>query len=119
MFTDFEKTLYNEHLKESRKAKNLPYRPRKNFEKVSETTKLCLKKLAMLFLNNKEISPSNFFKAPYSIYSEDEFFDLKFYTTQKAIKVYKIYIESQKEIDSQEKPASIPSSDESHLTKLN
>jgi hypothetical protein len=33
------------------------------------------------------------------VYPEGENFDLKFYTSQKAIKVYKIYIESKKYID--------------------
>ena len=113
MCTDFEKTLYNEHLKESRRIKNLPYKKRKNFEKINETTKLCLKKLALFFINNKDVFPSNFFRAPYSIYSEDEFFDLKFYTSQKAIKVYKIFMESKKEVDSKEGSAILPTVSES------
>ena len=99
MFTDFEKNLYNVYLKELRGAKNQPYKKRKNFEKVNETISLCLKKLAIFFNNNKDVNPSDFFKAPYSIYPEGETFDLKFYTTQRAIKVYKIFLDSKKVVD--------------------
>lgn len=97
MFTNFEKTIYNEHLKEKRKAKNQPFRPRKNFQKLDETTKLCLQRLASFFNNNDSVSISDFFQAPYKVYPEGESFDLKFYTTQKAKSVYKIYMESKEE----------------------
>ncbi len=96
MFTDFEKAIYNAHLKESRSAKNQPYKLRKDFSKVNSTVTLCLKKLSDFFTKHKEISPNDFFKAPYFVYPEGETFDLKFYTTQKAISVYKIYRDSQK-----------------------
>lgn len=99
MCTDLEKTIYNEYLKESRKSKNKPYKIRKNFSKINESTKLSLKRLSNLFTKHKEIDISDFFKAPYSVYSESETFLLKFYTTQKAITVYKIFIESKKSLD--------------------
>jgi hypothetical protein len=99
MCTDLEKTIYNEHLKESRRSKNKPYKIRKNFTKISESTKLILKRLSNLFIKRKEINISDFIRAPYSVYSESEIFPLKFYTTQKAILVYKIYTESKKSLD--------------------
>jgi len=96
MYTDLEKTIYNEYLKESRKSKNQPFKLRKDFSKLDETVGIALKRLAVLFEKHKEIAISDFFKAPYAIYSESETFYLKFYTTQKAITVYKIYMEAKK-----------------------
>jgi len=109
MFTDFEKNLYNDYLRESRESKNLPYKRRKHFQKISDTVALSIKKLALFFINNKDVSPSDFFKAPYSVYAAGENFDLKFYTSQKAIKVYKIFIESRKALDRAQSSAKIPS----------
>jgi hypothetical protein len=102
MCTDFEKLIYNEFLKESRKAKNQPYRLRKDFTKIDNTTQLSLKKLSYFFIKHKDINPTEFFKAPYQIYSPEETFRITFYTTQKAIHVYKIYKESLKKVDSPE-----------------
>jgi hypothetical protein len=94
MCTDFEKTIYNVYLRESRKSKNLPYRTRKNFQKLNEKTSLCLQKLSSFFQTNREVSIEDFFKAPYSVYPDDSNFDLAFYTTQKAKGVYKIFLQS-------------------------
>jgi hypothetical protein len=92
MCTELQKRIYNEHLKLSRLAKNQPYRLRKDFEKISDTTKLNLIKLENLFLNNRHIKIEDFFNAPYEIYGKEESFDLKFYSSQKAIGIYSIYI---------------------------
>lgn len=99
MCTDFEKRIYNEYLKELRKSKNQPYKLRKNFDKVDEKTKLYLKKLSLFFINNKEVRPDDFFKAPYSVYPEGEHFGLDFYISQKAIKAYKIFIKNEQPVD--------------------
>ena len=115
MFTDLEKMLYNEHLKESKRAKNQPYMLRKNFDKISTTVELSLKKLSAFFEKHKEINPSEFFRAPYKIYSTEEYFDIKFYTTQKAITVYKIFKQS---IDTNKKPDIFLSRDETDSKDL-
>lgn len=91
MCTDLQKKIYNEHLKESRKSKNLPFRIRKNFEKLDSTTKLCLQKLEKFFVKHKDVSINDFFKAGYFVYPNDEYINLKFFTTLKAINAYKIY----------------------------
>ena len=102
MCTDFEKRIYNEYLKELRRSKNQPYKLRKNFDKIDEKTKLCLKKLSLFFINNKEVSPNDFFKSPYSVYPQGEHFGLDFYTTQRAIKAYKIFIKNEQPVDKTE-----------------
>lgn len=94
MCTDLQKKIYNEHLKESRKSKNLPFKTRKKFEKLDDTTKLCLQKLEVFFKKHSDISISEFFKASYFVYPNDEYLNLKFFTTLKAINAYKIYKKS-------------------------
>jgi hypothetical protein len=94
MCTDFEKTIYNVFLRESRKAKSLPFRPRKDFQKINEKTILCLQKLSNFFLNNKEVDITEYFKAPYYVYPEGESFDLSFFVSQKAKSVFKIFLQS-------------------------
>jgi hypothetical protein len=110
MCTDFQKKLYNEHLSVSRKAKNQPYKLRKDFSKIDEKTSFCLKKLSYFFDLHKEIKPRDFFQAPYDIYSDTEYFDLKFFTTQRAINVYKIFIESKKNVEETQNSAKIHTS---------
>ena len=34
----------------------------------------------------------DFLNAPYEVYNDDKYYDLKFYTTQRAIKVYSTFI---------------------------
>jgi hypothetical protein len=63
--------------------------------------------LALFFINNKSVNPTDFFKAPYTVYPEGETFHLNFYTTQKAIKAYKIFIKNSKPVDNTEKSDSI------------
>jgi hypothetical protein len=49
---------------------------------------MCLKKLSYFFNKHKEIKIENFFNAPYSLYKDEVYFDLSFYTTLKAIKAF-------------------------------
>jgi hypothetical protein len=99
MCTDLQKKIYNAHLSVSRRAKNLPFKLRQEFSKINDTTALCLQKLEIFFTKHKEVNINEFFLAPFKIYPEGQTFPLKFFTTQKAITVYKIYKESQKSVD--------------------
>jgi hypothetical protein len=91
MITDFEKYIYNTHLKATRQHKNQPYKLRKDFDDLDEKDKLCLKKLSSFFNKHKEISPNTFFSASYKIFSDETFLDLSFFLTLKAIKAYTIH----------------------------
>lgn len=86
MITDFEKYLYNTHLKITRK--NKPYKLRKDFSDLAEKDIVCLKKLAHFFNSHREIKPEIFFSAPYDLYKDETHFDLSFFTTLKAIKAF-------------------------------
>lgn len=90
--TGEEQTIYNTYLIASRKAKNKPFKLRKDFSDIGDENFILLKKLGVFFNHNKNISVSDFFWAPYEVYSKNEYFDLGFYTTRKAIVAYTQYI---------------------------
>lgn len=86
--TNEEKFIYNSYLIANRKSKNKPFKLRKDFTDVSDEHYILLKKLGAFFEHNQTISVNDFFWAPYEVYSKDEYFDLHFYTTRKAIVAY-------------------------------
>lgn len=99
MLTKFEQNIYNEHLKISRTAQNKPYKFRKSFDDIDATKTLYIQKIARILNKFTNISPRDFFFAPYSVYGSEENFDLKFYTTQRALKVYTMYMNQEVDTD--------------------
>jgi hypothetical protein len=93
MITSFEEMLYNEYLKASRSSKNKPYKLRKDFSDISPEVIVTLKRISRLLLKLTNIKPVDFFKAPFALYPED-YFDLKFFTTQKALKMYTTFMKT-------------------------
>lgn len=83
--------IYNTFLSVSRGAKNKPWRPRKDFDGFDKTEdgSFCIR-LEMFFKRFPQINPRDFFLAPYKLYKDEDFFNLKFYLTQKAISCYSI-----------------------------
>lgn len=90
--TEFEQLIYNKHLAVYKKHQNKPFKFRKNFDNIDEITQTTLLKLSNFFSQHKNINIDTFLKAPYDIYPDTVKFDLKFYTSLKAVKVYKQYI---------------------------
>lgn len=90
--TNEEKFIYNSYLIANRKSKNKPFKLRKDFTDISDEHYILLKKLGAFFNNNQTISTNDFFWAPYEVYSKEEYFDLNFYTTRKAIIAYSQYM---------------------------
>ena len=90
--TPEEKTIYNSFLISSKKSKNKPFKLRQNFSNLSDEIYIALKKLSTFFTNNKNISINDFFWAPYEVYSKEEYFDISFYNTRKAIIAYTQYM---------------------------
>ena len=88
--------IYNIYLSTSRGLKNKPWKPRKDFEGFDKTEQglLCLR-LSLFFKRFPKINVKEFFSAPYLLYKDEEYFDLKFYLTQKAINCYTL-IQKQK-----------------------
>lgn len=86
-----EKHIYNTFLKISRSKSGLPYRLRKQWEgfETSESYPYVLK-LKNFFSRNNSVDMNDFFNAPYTIYPGESGFDLKYYSSQNAIKVYSL-----------------------------
>lgn len=96
--TEFQQRIYNTWLRVTRTSQNKPFRLRKNFTNLNESTNLSLLKLESFFQRNKTIDMDDFFVAPFKLYDDTSNMPLSFYTTLKAIKVYKNfkkYIEKQ------------------------
>jgi len=88
-----EKEIYNKHLAISRSSVGKPFKLRKNFKDFTDNENyFYVKKLELFFNKFNHIDIDEFFKAPYEIYTAPEqSFDLKFYTSQKALKLYTMY----------------------------
>ena len=93
--TEFEKSIYNTFLRVKRVEQNKPFRARKNFNEFEEGPDYpYVKKLGMFFNKFSHIKKTDFFTAPYKVYNDSvEQFDLKFYTSPRATKLYGIYAE--------------------------
>lgn len=92
MISKKEESIYNSHLYISRQVKNKPVRLRSNFDKLSDKDVICLKKLSKFFNNYRNINYSDWFISPYKVYGADDYFDLQFFTTRKALKCYTMYM---------------------------
>lgn len=87
----YEKYLYNQHLRISRSIKNKPFKLRKTFDNVKDEDIIAIKRI-LTFLNKfPQIDSDIYFKAPYEIYPDTEYFNLAFYATPKAIKAFTTY----------------------------
>jgi hypothetical protein len=90
--TELEKRIYNKHLAISRSQKNKPFRLKQNFSDIVDTD--ChkyLKRISTLFSKHPEMSFDVFFKAPYALYPDVEYFGLDYFSTMRAIKAYTMY----------------------------
>jgi hypothetical protein len=56
-------------------------------------------RLEKFFISNPNINIVDFFNSPYEIYGPEEYFDLKFFTSQKSISIYSLYIKKVMESD--------------------
>ena len=90
--TDKEKSIYNKFLAISRSSQNKPFKLRQDFEGFEENENyIYVRKLSLFFNKFPNVDMDCFFKAPYEIYSDTGNYDLKFYTSQKALKIYTLY----------------------------
>ena len=58
---------------------------------MDESTATTLLKLESFFMRNKTIDMEDFFVAPFKLYDDTSNMPLNYYTTLKAVKVYKNY----------------------------
>lgn len=105
-----EKTIYNTFLKISRSQSGLPYKLRKQWHGFENTEYYPqVLRLKNFFIRNSAIDMVEFFKAPYTIYPGESGFDLAFYSSQKAIKIYTL---------AQKKKLLLPPDDPHHLLSI-
>ena len=90
--TNLEMTIYNTYLRISRSKHNKPYKLRKNFDNFQDNENyVYVKKLNMFFKKFPHIRIEDFFACPYEVYPDSDTYDLRFYTTPKAVKIYGTY----------------------------
>lgn len=95
-----EKIIYNTFLKTSRSKSGLPYRLRKQWDGFEDTPYYVhVLKLKNFFTRNKSVDVVEFFEAPYTIYPGESGFDLDFYSSQKAIKIYTLALKKKLLLD--------------------
>jgi hypothetical protein len=91
LITNFDKHIYNSFLKASRASKNLPFNYRKDFNKLDDVKYVSLKRLSSFFKRFPNISMDDFFSAPYTLYKDENFFPIEYFTTLKATKAYTLF----------------------------
>lgn len=92
MVTETQKRIYNTFLKESRKGQ--PWKARQNFDKLDNESCVALDKLERFFKSQPNIDWNIYFSAPHHVYPDDTYYNLEYFTTQKAKKTYAIYIKN-------------------------
>lgn len=90
--TRLEKNIYNTHLKVSRSIQNKPWRPRENFDKITPVEEEQIKKISNI-LTTKNINVEYYFKAPYDLWQDKNFYSIDYFTKFKAIKAYNLWVE--------------------------
>lgn len=94
------KLLYNTYLRISRQKQNKPFKLRNNWDGFDESENYVLVlKLKNFFDRNEVVNIEDFFVAPYEVYPEESFYDLHYYITMSAIKVYNIYCSTKANLD--------------------
>ena len=99
MISKKEEAIYNSYLYASRSAKNKPTRFRKDFSKLKDEDFVAVKKLSLFFNKHSNINYHDWFIAPFKVYSKDDFYDLRFYNTRKALKCYTVYMKEKEVTD--------------------
>lgn len=99
--TSLEKRIYNTYLRISRSKQNKPYRLRENFDNFeNEPNYVYIKQLQLFFEKHKHVKIDDFFNAPYIVYpTESGKYDLKFYNSYNAIKVYSLFLKKLNSMD--------------------
>jgi len=99
VISNFEQAIYNTHLRVSRSIRNKPFKLKKDFTSIEPETELYLKKLSAFFKSHTDIKMDDFFKSSYIIHKDEPYFDLKHFTSLKAIKAYTVYQKQNESLD--------------------
>jgi len=85
-----QQVIYNTHLKSSRANKGKPWRLRKDFSNFDEVDKKKICKIENI-LTTKNIDIEDYFNAPYKLWDDESFYELKFFSSFKGIKAYYLW----------------------------
>ena len=92
MLTKKQQDLYNQHLRLSRSCRGKPFKLRQDFSKFKDEKKVnILKRLELFFDKYSNVNAELYFKAPYMIWEDKDYFDLDFYLSQPATRAYTVY----------------------------
>lgn len=90
--TELEKLLYNKHLAVSRSEKGKPFKLKRDFRDIVGTPKhKFLQRISTLFKKHPEIEYDTFFRSPYRLYPDVEYFDLEYFSSMRAVRSYTMY----------------------------
>ena len=82
-----EKQIYNTYLAVSRTARGEPFKPRKDFEDFDADKLYNVKRIASLLQRYPHIKPEDYFRAPYDLYSDQQF-DLSYFANMTGVAAY-------------------------------
>lgn len=86
-----QKEIYNKHLIISRKSRNKPFKPKENFSDITAETSNYLYKIEKMLSKFPNLDLDIYFKAPYMLWPDVEYFPLSYFTTQAAIRAFTLY----------------------------
>jgi len=88
VISEFDKFVYNTFLRITRSRNKLPFKLRKNFEKLDDKVYVQIKKLSSFLKRFPHIKIDDFFNAPYELYPDENYFPIEYFTSLKATKAY-------------------------------
>lgn len=90
--------LYNTYLYTSRVSRDKPFSPRKDFTKFDPQDEVLLKRINNLLTKYPHIKAIDYFKAPYQLYPDQDYFDLQYFSSMKGVAAYSLYQKSLREL---------------------
>ncbi len=76
----------------SRSERNKPFKLKRDFSDIVGTDKhKFLKRISTLFKKHSDLNSDLFFRAPYKLYPDVEYFGLDYFSTMRAIRSYTLY----------------------------
>lgn len=89
--TEKQKSLYNKHLIISRQCRNKPFKPKKDFTDVTPQAYTSICRIENLLNKFPNVEPDVYFKAPYSLWPDTQYFPLEYFSTQAALRAFTLY----------------------------
>lgn len=104
MLNSKQKEIYNKHLIISRKCRNKPFKPKENFSDVTTEISNYLHKIEHMLSKFPNLDLDVYFKAPYMLWPDTEYFPLQYFTTQAAVRAFTLYRKNmlEQDIDSEQ-----------------